>query len=155
MGNRGKGYRDRRMEQPLSDTRHRITVYDILIPLLSFSGPLLVYALIRAGMLAPEMQSLLGSVGPFIGSVLLGIYAYILPRRDIVALVAPVYAMVMFWFPSETAPNFFLQLLFAGTLVVLLIRLKLKYSTPREEDNSGDETGDYEETEELPDEDVS
>ncbi len=143
------------MDQPLNDTRHRITVYDVLIPLFSFSGPLIVYALIRAGLLAPDLQSLLGSVGPFIGSVLLGIYAYILPRRDIVALVAPVYAMVMFWFPSETAPNLFLQLLFAATMVVLLIRLKLKYSTPREEDRSGDDDGEFEETEESPDEDVS
>lgn len=142
------------MDEPVTENKPALNYLDLLIPLLCFGGPLLTFGLISAGLLPLEAQSTVGAAGPFIGSILLGAYAYRLPRRDIVALVAPVYALIMFVFPTEMAPNLILELLFAVTMLALLIRLKMRFSQPKPKEDEYFEDEDETDEEEPRDEDL-
>jgi hypothetical protein len=68
--------------------------------------------------------------GCLIGSFLLAYLAWGKPRRDIVSLLAPMYAVIIFIFAVEMKPTILLQLLFAASLTVLVVRLNIKFSTP-------------------------
>jgi hypothetical protein len=98
------------------------------IPLVSFGGIPVAIALANAG--------LIDNPGPFawgcvIGSVLLAYLAYLKPRRDIVSLCAPLFALIIFIVPMETQPTVLTQILFAASLTVLVVRLNRSFSKKR------------------------
>jgi hypothetical protein len=47
-----------------------------------------------------------------------------------VSLLAPFYAVIIFIFAVEMKPTILLQLLFAASLTVLVVRLNIRFSTP-------------------------
>jgi hypothetical protein len=63
-------------------------------------------------------------------AVLLACLAWIKPRRVIVLLLAPLYAVLIFLLPFGNIPMVLLQLLFGAGLAILVMRLNLLFSTP-------------------------
>lgn len=66
--------------------------------------------------------------GCIAGSVTLSYLAYIKPKMDIVSLLTPVYAIIIF-LGLEMPPTMITQLLYAGSLSVLLVRLHMRFSS--------------------------
>ncbi len=110
-----------------SPGRSREVFLSILIPVVSFGGIGLAVLLQYLGIISDAGTF---AWGPAAGGFLLGYLAYIKPRRDIVSLFAPVYAILMFVIPLEIAPNLLLQFLFALSITILVIRLERNFSTP-------------------------
>ncbi len=98
------------------------------VPLASFGGIAVAIALANAGLIADPGSFAWGCV---IGSVLLAYLAYLKPRRDLVSLCAPLFALIIFIVPGDLRPNMLTQLLFAATLTVLVIRVNRSFSKKR------------------------
>lgn len=115
---------------------HRVRNLSIAVPAVSFGGMLLGIGLENAGFIENAGEFGWGCV---FGSFLLSYLAYIMPRRDIVSLLAPIYAFLIFIMPLEMPPNLVLQGLYALTLTILVVRLNKRFNTPvtkeREEDS--------------------
>lgn len=95
------------------------------VPIVSFGGIPVAIALARAG--------LIENPGPFawgcvIGSVLIAYLAYLKPKRDLVSLLVPLFALLIFIVPMEMPPTVLTQLLFAATLTALVVRLQRSFS---------------------------
>jgi hypothetical protein len=111
--------------------KNRLTRLEIL---LSISVPVLCFGGAALGMLLWQGEYIRdpGSFywGNLAGSVLLAYLAWQKPRKDIVSLLAPVYAVIIFLVPLENKPTVLLQLLFGASLTILVVRLNLLFSTP-------------------------
>ena len=103
----------------------RDLLLSIGVPLASFGGILLAFALAGAGLIEDPGAFGWGCV---VGSVLLAVLAYLKPRKDIVALTTPLYAVLLFVVPMELKPNLLMQLLFAASLTVLMLRVNWSFS---------------------------
>ncbi len=95
------------------------------VPLASFGGILIAFALDAAGLIEDPGAFGWGCV---VGSVLLAVLAYLKPRKDIVSLTTPLYAVLLFVVPMELNPNLLMQLLFAASMTVLMIRVNRSFS---------------------------
>lgn len=118
---------------PLMDTaadaaeRRKLDRYfTIAIPALSFGGIGIAYLLEKAGVI-PEAGTFVW--GCIAASFLLGYFAYLKPKRDIVALCAPIYGIVIFLIPVEYTPSLLLQVLFAASITILLVRLNRRFGS--------------------------
>lgn len=99
----------------------------ILVPVLSLGGLLLAVFLQGAGFIGDAADFFWGSV---LGSFVLAVVALKKPRKDIVSLCAPIFAIFVFVVPLETKPSLLLQALYAVSLTALSARLHLRFSTP-------------------------
>ncbi len=100
----------------------------IAIPAVSFGGILLALLL--------ESSGIIPNAGEFgwgcaLGGFLLGFLAWTKPRRDIVSLLSPLYSILIFIVPLESKPTLALQILFAISITILMVRLNRLYSTPQ------------------------
>ncbi|MEN6611035.1 MAG: hypothetical protein ABFC24_09330 [Methanoregulaceae archaeon] len=95
-----------------------------LVPVLSFGGTIAGILLTFLGFPIEIQYAAFGSV---LGSVLLAILAFIRPRKDIVAISTPVYAVIFFVFPIGFLPGVVIQLIFAAGLTILLVRLQMRF----------------------------
>ena len=91
----------------------------------SFGGIPVAIALANAG--------LIDDPGPFgwgcvVGSLLLAYLAYLKPRRDIVSLCVPLFALFIFVLPASIQPTLLTQLLYAASVTVLVVRLNRSFS---------------------------
>jgi len=109
---------------------------ELAIPVLSFGAPLAGVLAWRAGY---EISFQYFAFGCLIGSVLLAYLAWIRPRKDIVALSTPLYAFIFFVVPTDYASGLVLQLLYALSLTLLLLRLKYRFGDPHTTVSSGKE----------------
>jgi hypothetical protein len=109
---------------PLSRSELILT---IAIPVLSFGGAGLGILLQQQGIISDAGTFYWGSL---VASFLLAYLAWIKPRKDIVSLLAPFYAVVIFLFSVETKPTVLLQLLFAASISILTLRLNRRFSSP-------------------------
>jgi len=111
--------------------KNRLTRIEILlsisVPVLCFGGAALGMLLWQGGYIRDPGSFYWGSLA---GSVLLAYLAWLKPRRDIVSLLAPLYAVIIFLLPLENKPTLLLQLLFGASLTILVVRLNLLFSTP-------------------------
>jgi hypothetical protein len=107
----------------------------IAVPAFSFGGVGIGVLLFKQGIIADAGSFYWGVLA---GSFLLAYLAWIKPRRDIVALLAPLYAVIIFVIPLEVKPTVLLQLLFAASLTVLVIRLNIRFSTLPAKDKNED-----------------
>lgn len=103
----------------------RDLILSIAVPVTSFGGAALGYGLQLSGVIADAGEFYWGSV---IGSILLAYLAWLKPRKDIVSLLAPLYALIIFIIPLELRPNLVLQLLFAASITILMIRLNVRFN---------------------------
>lgn len=105
----------------------RELILTIAIPVLSFGGAGLGLLLQQLGIISDAGTFYWGSLA---GSFLLAYLAWIKPRKDIVSLLAPLYAVIIFLLAVETKPTILLQLLFAASITILAVRLNRRFSTP-------------------------
>jgi hypothetical protein len=101
-----------------SQQQERILTY--AVPVVSFGG--IIFAVVLQ-----QADFVWGCVA---GAFILGYLAYIRPRKDIVALCAPIYAVIIFLLPGEIPHTLPLQLLFAASITILLVRLNRKFGSP-------------------------
>ena len=97
---------------------------EILIPLLAFGSTLGGIVLWQAGLLA-EIQY--AALGGFLASCLLAYLAWLLPRKDIVALSTPLYGLIFLVTPIDYAGGVILQILYAAGLTILVARLHYRF----------------------------
>jgi hypothetical protein len=103
------------------------TLYlEIAIPLTAFGCTLAGIILWQAG-ITIDFQYF--AVGCLAGSCILAYLAWIRPRKDIVSLTTPLYAFIFFVVPTDYAAGVILQLLYAASLTILLVRLKYRFGS--------------------------
>lgn len=69
----------------------------------------------------------IGIAGCILGSVMLAAIAFFKPKRDIVSLLTPMYAIIIFY-GLEQVPTIWTQILFAVSITILAIRLEIKFN---------------------------
>lgn len=114
-------------DKPLHIDRKTERYLEIAIPVASFGATLIGILL---WMLGFEINFQFFAVGCIIGSCLLTYLAWIRPKKDIVALSTPIYAIIFFVVPTEYSVGVTLQLLYSVSLTILLIRLKYRFGKP-------------------------
>jgi hypothetical protein len=108
------------------DSRHLEHWLTYAIPVVSFGGILAAIFLQKTGAIANAGMFAWGCVA---GSFMLGYLAYIKPKKDIVALCAPIYGVIFFLVPVEENRPVLLQFLFAISITILLVRLNRKFGS--------------------------
>jgi hypothetical protein len=102
---------------------------DLAVPVLSFGGAALA---IFARMTGAVIDLRFTALGCVLASFLLAYLAWIRPKKDIVALTTPIYALIFFAVPlDDPAATIILELLYAASLTILLVRLKYRFGAPR------------------------
>jgi hypothetical protein len=117
-------------------TRYSQWYFELAIPVLSFGS---ILAGILAWRTGYEISFQFFALGCVIGSCLLAYLAWIRPRKDIVALSTPLYAFIFFLVPTDFAAGVTLQLLYAASLTLLLVRLKYRFGSSHTAVSSGKE----------------
>lgn len=112
-------------EHPGTDS-HRLM--EIGVPLLSFGGAALAVIFWITGATIDFRLSILGCV---LGSWLLAYLAWIRQKKDIVALTTPIYSFIFLAVPTDNFSSVILELLYAASLTILLVRLKYRFGKPR------------------------
>ncbi len=100
----------------------------LAVPPCALGGLILAILLKEAGLIADAADFYWGCVA---ASLILAYLAYIKPRKDLVSLFAPAYALLAFVIPLETKASFLLQILYAVSITLLVIRLHYRFSTPK------------------------
>jgi len=100
---------------------------ELAVPLLSFGGALLAILFFNQGLPLDFRYPALGCV---LASFVLAYLAWIRPKKDIVALTTPIYSLIFFVVPTEYMSGIILQLLYAVSLTILLVRLKYRFGKP-------------------------
>ncbi len=99
---------------------------ELAVPLFSFGGAAVA---ILAGIQGISLDSHYPALGCVLASCVLAYLAWLRKKKDIVALSTPVYAFIFFLVPTEVAVGIILQLLYAVSLTILLVRLKLRFGS--------------------------
>jgi hypothetical protein len=103
-------------------------IYDLLVPVLSFGGAALAILVWTNG-IAIDLR--FTAAGCVLASVVLAYLAWVRPKKDIVALTTPIYALIFFAVPLDDAvATIILELLYAVSLSILLVRLKYRFGKP-------------------------
>jgi hypothetical protein len=103
-------------------------IADFAVPVLAFCGAGFAILAYGAGVVAYLQFTVLGCV---LASFLLAYLAWCRPKKDIVALSTPIYALIFFAVPlADPAETIILELLYAASLTVLLVRLKYRFGAP-------------------------
>jgi hypothetical protein len=111
---------------------------ELAVPAFAFGGIPIAFLLLNQGYL----QSFrIASAGCIIASILLAYLAWIRPKKDIVALTTPIYAVILFVLPSDLVPDLILPILYAISLTILLVRLKYRFGKPGTAVTMGKELG--------------
>jgi hypothetical protein len=111
---------------------------ELAVPLLSFGGALLAIFILITGAQTDFRISILGCV---LASWVLAYLAWIRPRKDIVALSTPIYSFIFLAVPTDTPSAVILELLYAVSLTILLVRLKYRFGVPGTAASLGKELG--------------
>jgi hypothetical protein len=116
-------------ETPDKKTAYLVPLLELAVPVLSFGSVALAMLLSALGM-AIEIRYF--ATGCILGSCILAYLAWIRPQKDIVALTTPLYSFLFFVLPSDFAVDLVLELLYAVSLTILLVRLKMRFGTAPE-----------------------
>jgi hypothetical protein len=111
---------------------------ELAVPLFSFGGILIAFFLLGLG---NNQSYRIASYGCIIGSFILAYLAWIRPKKDIVSLTTPLYAVILFVLPSDLIPDMILPILYAVSLTILLVRLKYRFGEPGTAVSLGKELG--------------
>jgi len=97
---------------------------EYLVPLLSFGGALVgIFFWITTASVDYRI-SILGCV---LASWVLAYLAWMRPKKDIVALSTPVYSFIFLAVPTDNFSAVVLEVLYAVSLTILLVRLKFRF----------------------------
>ena len=97
---------------------------ELAVPLLSFGGALLAIIFWIGNVPLDFRISILGCV---LASWVLAYLAWIRPKKDIVALSTPLYSFIFIAVPTDVFSSVVLELLYAASLTILLVRLKYRF----------------------------
>jgi hypothetical protein len=111
---------------------------ELAVPLFSFGGAFLAIFFSEMGIPVDFHYTAIGCV---IASCILAYLAWIRPKKDIVALTTPIYAFIFFLVPTDEETGIVLQLLYAVSLTILLVRLKYRFGKPGTAASLGKELG--------------
>jgi len=111
---------------------------EIAVPVLSFGGALFAIVFWINGASFDFRISIVGCV---VASWVLAYLAWIRPKKDIVALSTPVYSFIFIAVPTDIFSSVILQILYAISLTVLLVRLKYRFGKPGTAASLGKELG--------------
>ena len=111
---------------------------ELAVPLFSFGGALLA---ILFQMLGISLDFHYPALGCVIASCILAYLAWIRPKKDIVSLTTPIYSFIFFIIPADYSTGILLQLLYAASLTILLVRLKYRFGKPGTAASLGKELG--------------
>jgi len=100
---------------------------ELAVPVVSFGGILIAFSLLAQGYL---LSFRIAPAGCIIASFILAYLAWIRPKKDIVALTTPLYAIILFVLPSDLIPDLIVPILYAISLTILLVRLKYRFGKP-------------------------
>lgn len=93
------------------------------VPVISFAGIIITIVFINDPILMYA-----GMVGCLIASFALALIAYFKPKKDIVSLLAPLYALIIFNPWSEFSRGLVMQIMYAVTILVITWRLEKKFN---------------------------
>jgi hypothetical protein len=108
-----------------SRTEHQ-KYLEAAVPLISFGFTIAGIFLWQSG---TRINFQYYAAGCLISSCILAYLAWIRPRKDIVALSTPLYAFIFFVVPTDYTAGVILQLLYAFSLTILLVRLKYRFGS--------------------------
>ena len=111
---------------------------ELAVPLFSFGGALLAILFWTSDSAIDFRITILGCV---IASWVLAYLAWIRPKKDIVALSTPVYSFIFIAVPTDNFSAMVLELLYAVSLTILLVRLKYRFGEPGTAVSLGKELG--------------
>ncbi|MDD2788986.1 hypothetical protein [Methanoculleus sp.] len=77
-----------------------------------------------------------GSAGCVIASCILCYQAYLKPRKDLVSLFTPLFALLILVVPNDLSSGVITQVFFALTITVLAVRVEKMFNTPKQEKKS-------------------
>jgi len=101
----------------------------LAVPAVSFGGILVsALAIVAKGdqMLVDHSLWAIGLWANVVASFMLFAYAYTRPRKDLVAMLAPMYAVIIFLVGDfSTGP--IMQVLFAASITILAVRVEKKF----------------------------
>jgi predicted membrane protein len=110
---------------------HREFVLSIMVILFAFGGIGIAILLQYTGIIDYAAQFPWGCI---IASFIIAYLSHLKFRRDIVTLFTPIYAIAIFFGIDNIDQNILLQVLYAVTLVAMLIRLHVLFSkNPKEQ----------------------
>jgi len=133
----GENFRENSDQLTQSDRRmHRWM--ELAVPLFSFGGVFLSILFQKLGI---SLDSHFTALGCVIASCILAYLAWIRPKKDIVALSTPLYSVIFFLLPTDSETGIVLQLLYAVSLTILLVRLKYRFGEPGTAVSLGKELG--------------
>jgi len=95
----------------------------LAVPAISFAG-IAIGVLAGGGTVLAEA----GLWGCVIASFVLAILAYLKPKKDIVSLLAPMYALIIFVLPSEFSHGLMMQVMFAASITAIAFRMEKLFS---------------------------
>jgi len=111
---------------------------ELAVPLFSFGGALLAILFWITGADIDFRITILGCV---IASWVLAYLAWIRPKKDIVALSTPIYSLIFIAMPTDNFSAMVLEILYAVSLTILLVRLKYRFGKPGTAVSLGKELG--------------
>jgi hypothetical protein len=111
---------------------------EIGVPLFSFGGAFLAILFQIQGI---ALDFRIPAFGCVLASCFLAYLAWIRPKKDIVALTTPIYSFIFFIVPTDYSTGVVLQVLYAVSLTILLVRLKYRFGTPGTAVSLGKELG--------------
>ncbi|HNX17067.1 MAG TPA: hypothetical protein PKM50_01925 [Methanoregula sp.] len=127
-----------------NNTSQNTKSYELAVPVLSFGGAALAIFLWVSGLAGDVRYTIAGCL---VASCILAYLAWIRPKKDIVALTTPVYSIIFFAMPlDEPVATITLELLYAVSLSILLVRLKSRFgeaAVAREEGTLSGPLADY------------
>lgn len=94
----------------------------ILVPAISFAGIIIGFFFSNVPVLG-----YFGVAGCVISSFILGGLAYLNEKKDIVALLAPLYAIIIFNPWSEYSTGYVMQALYSLTILVVTLRFVSRF----------------------------
>ncbi|PKL63626.1 MAG: hypothetical protein CVV32_12915 [Methanomicrobiales archaeon HGW-Methanomicrobiales-3] len=123
------------VEKPSDPLKNAEWLLEPAVPLLSFGGAAVA---LLAQMYNVPLDIRYPAFGCVAASLILAYLALLRPRKDIVAISTPIYAIIFFIVPSDSSAGILLLLLYAASLTILLVRLKRRFGSGR----SGEERED-------------
>jgi len=118
---------------------HAHRLLELAVPLFSFGGALVA---ILFQMLGISLDFHYPATGFVIASCILAYLSWIRPKKDIVALTTPIYSFIFFFIPTDYETAILLELLYAASLTILLVRLKYRFGKPGTPASLGKELAD-------------
>lgn len=100
----------------------------IAVPAVSFGGIGIELLLSAVGFPYAVWAGIAGCV---VASFILFYQAYLKPRRDIVSLFVPLYAILIFIVPNEISSGVIVQAFYAATITLLAVRLEKLFNAPK------------------------